>query len=144
MFVVFEGEHLVRFEGKTSDVHRANFHLDFVSERYGLNRNRVFSWHAGIHPGNIYHENARINPMVWCSSCFGNPRLSHFHTCGNEPPGEISWNVLDPTTCVDGVEIWVEGKFNPHTVSGATMILDRSPDIKKLMDHSGREIGLDL
>ncbi len=144
LFVVFEGERLVRFEGKASDVDRANAHLDFVSERYGLDRNRVFSWHAGIHPGNIYHENARINPMVWCSSCFGNPRLLHFHTCGNEPPGEISWNVLDPTISVDGVEIWTEGKFNPHTVPGATTILDRSPDIKELMDHPEREIGLNL
>ncbi|MYJ87079.1 MAG: hypothetical protein F4044_05125 [Rhodobacteraceae bacterium] len=144
LFVMFEGERLLGFEGKASDVDRANSHLDFVSERYGLDRNRVFSWHAGIHPGNVYHENARINPMVWCSTCFGNPRLLHFHTCGNEPPGEISWNVLDPTICVDGVEIWTEGKFNPHTVPGATMILDQNPEIKELMDHPGREIGLDL
>ncbi|MCY4099647.1 MAG: hypothetical protein OXF46_01875, partial [Rhodobacteraceae bacterium] len=30
LFVVFEGERLVRFEGKASDVDRANSHLDFV------------------------------------------------------------------------------------------------------------------
>ena len=104
----------------------------------------MFSWHAGIHPGNIYPENMKENPPVWCSTVFGNPRLLHFHTCGNQPPGEISWNVIDPTIIVDGVEIWSKGKLNLEKLPGANMILDHYPDIKQLFDKPGREIGLDI
>ncbi len=142
LFVFFEGERLLGFEGKPSDVEKANNHYDYVSERFGLDRNRVFSWHAGIHPGNIYTESFKVNPSVWCSTSFGNPRLLHFHTCGNQPPGEIAWNVVDPTISVDGIEIWSNGKFNPQKLPGVNEILDQYPDIKQLIDHPGREIGL--
>lgn len=144
LYVTFEGGRLIGFEGKSSDVEKANNHLDYVAKRYRLDRNRVFSWHAGIHPGNIYPENMKKNPPVWCSTIFGNPRLLHFHTCGNQPPGEISWNVIDPTIIVDGVEIWSKGKLNLQKLPGTNMILDHYPDIKQLFDNPGREIGLDL
>ena len=144
LYVTFEGNRLLGFEGKASDVEKANNHFDYVSKRYGLDRNRVFSWHAGIHPGNIYSENMMANPAVWCSSIFGNPRLLHFHTCGNQPPGEISWNVIDPTIRVDGVEIWSEGNLNLQKLPGANMILNNYQDIKQLFANPGKEIGLDL
>ncbi len=144
LFANFEGDHLIGFDGHPSDVKKAKKHLESISKRYNLNRDRVFSWHAGIHPGNVYPDCAKNNPAVWSSTCFGNPRILHFHTCGNYPPGEISWYVIDQTITVDGIELWKEGKFNPQELPGARELLGIYPDIKHLINNPGTEIGFEV
>ena len=105
LLAVMENGHLTGFEGAPDHVVAANAHYDRVSAKFGIERNFVHSWHAGIHPGCGYTRLARDNYERWGGSNFGNPRILHFHTCGAYAPGEISWNVVDPTILIDGVDL---------------------------------------
>ncbi|MDH5531351.1 MAG: hypothetical protein OEY05_15070, partial [Paracoccaceae bacterium] len=117
-------------------------HYDRVSGMFGIDRNFVHSWHAGIHPGCGYPRNARDNYERWGGSSFGNPRILHFHTCGAYAPGEISWNMLDPTIEVDGVKVWEDGVFHAERLDGGQAVLDTYPCAKKAFGHPDRQIGL--
>ncbi|MFY8099292.1 MAG: hypothetical protein ACOVOA_04960, partial [Allorhizobium sp.] len=113
-----------------------------VSNLFGIDGGFVHSWHAGIHPGCVYPERAEASYERWSGSAFGNPRLLHFHTCGAYAPGEICWNVVDPTIRVDGVAIWENGVININAVRGAPDILAAYPEVGELFDNPAREIGI--
>lgn len=49
------------------------------------------------------------NHERWNGRAFGNPRLPHFHTRGARAPGEIAWNVVDPSIIADGLAAWKDG-----------------------------------
>ena len=51
VFARLENGRLAGFEGSASDIAAANAHYDRVSEHFGIDRNCVHSWHAGMHPG---------------------------------------------------------------------------------------------
>ncbi|AVO36310.1 hypothetical protein [Pukyongiella litopenaei] len=133
---------LTGFQGGAGDVARANAHYDHVAGRYGIDRNFVHSWHAGIHPGCGYPWPARDSYERWSGAAFGNPRILHFHTCGAYAPGEISWNVIDPTIEADGVTLWEAGRFHAERVPGAAAILRRYPCAGALFAQPDRNIGL--
>lgn len=142
VFALLDNGRLVGFEGSAADVLRANAHYDHVSGLCGVDRNIVHSWHAGIHPACAYPTAAMDHLLRWGGSAFGNPRLLHFHTCGANAPGEISWNVLDPTIEFDGVAVWQAGRLFPERVAGGAEILAEFPEAKSVFDAPDRRVGL--
>jgi hypothetical protein len=142
VFALMENGRLTGFEGTAKDVARANAQYDRVSGMFGIDRNFVHSWHAGIHPGCGYPWDMRQNYERWGGAAFGNPRILHFHTCGAYAPGEISWNIIDPTIEVDGVVLWETGVFRADRLPGGPAILARYPCVAALFDAPDRDIGL--
>lgn len=138
----FENGRLTGFTGDAGDVARAEEHYDDIAARFGIDRNTVHSWHAGIHPGCAFPENVERDYRRWSGGAFGNPRILHFHTCGAYAPGEISWNVLDATVEVDGVAVWEGGQLHPERVPGGADILARYPCAAAAFAHPAREVGI--
>lgn len=142
VFAHMKNGRLLDFEGTPADVGRAHAHYDRVAAQFGLDRNYVHSWHAGIHPGCGFPWDLRQNFERWGGSAFGNPRVLHFHTCGAYPPGEISWNVFDPTIALDGVPVWDHGRLHLERVPGGSDILAEHPDLERLFANPDTNIGL--
>jgi hypothetical protein len=134
---------ILRWEGDAAEIARAEAHYAHVAARFGVDGAFVHSWHAGIHPGCGFPGSAHEAYERWSGSAFGNPRLLHFHTCGAYAPGEICWNVVDPTIVVDGALVWDHGRILPDAVPGARALLDASPEIAALFASPERRIGLD-
>lgn len=133
---------LTGFSGAKADVARANGHYDRIAGLFGLDRDFVHSWHAGIHPGCGFPWDLRRNFEHWGSTAFGNPRVLHFHTCGAYAPGEISWNIFDPTIEVDGVKLWENGQFFPERLSGGADVLATYPCAAAAFAAPDRRVGL--
>ncbi|MEM6467687.1 MAG: hypothetical protein AAF679_14470, partial [Pseudomonadota bacterium] len=129
------------FEGTPGDVARAEAQYDRVSDLFGIDRNAVHSWHAGLHPGCGFAWDVRVATELWGGAAFGNPRILHFHTCGAYAPGEISWNVVDPSILVDGLPVWERGRFHPERLSKGAVILAEYPCARAAFDHPDRRIG---
>lgn len=142
LFAHLDAGRLTRFEGAARDVTRADAHYDHVAARYGLDRNAVHSWHAGIHPGCGFPWQMADHIERWGGTAFGNPRIAHFHTCGAEAPGEISWNIIDPTITLDGVAVWQDGTFHADRLPGGAEVLAAYPDIAAMFARPDRAIGL--
>ena len=132
---------LTGFEGSSDDVVRAEAHYDYVAKLFGIDRTFVHSWHAGIHPGCGYPWNLRDNYERWGGAAFGNPRILHFHTCGAEAPGEISWNVIDPTVVIDGITYWDKGVFHAERLPNGPDILAKYPCTAAVFNQPDRDIG---
>lgn len=140
--VTFEAGRITQFRGNAAAVRAAEQHYRKVADRLGIDRDFVHSWHAGIHPGCAISGAASDSYERWSGAAFGNPRLLHFHTCGAYAPGEISWNVIDPTIMIDGIPVWQDGVLRPQLVPGGEEILAQHPDIATLFDAPNRNIGL--
>lgn len=142
VFAHLHNGRLTGFEGDPIDAARAEAHYDRVSGQFGIDRNFVHSWHAGIHPGCGYPWNMRDNYERWGGTAFGNPRILHFHTCGAYAPGEISWNVFDPTITIDGTTYWEGGVFHADRLPDGSEILKRYPCAAGLFVSPDMDIGL--
>jgi hypothetical protein len=142
LFIHFENQRITRFEGSAQDIAAADAHYQFVARKFDIDRDNIHSWHVGIHPGCAYLQPAGDSYERWSGGAFGNPRLLHFHTCGNYPPGEISWNIVDPTVRIDGVEVWQNGRLFPDRIAGGAKILARYPCVAALFDHPAQDIGV--
>lgn len=142
IFAEIGGGRLVDWQGPSDVVASARAHYDHVADLFGIDRDAVHSWHAGMHPGCAYGQAAADNVERWSGGAFGNPRLLHFHTCGAYAPGEICWNVVDPTIAVDGRIIWERGRIMTDRVPEVRDILSRYPDVARLFETPSREIGL--
>lgn len=117
-------------------------HVEGLAARYGLDGDFVHSWHAGIHPGCHYDGRAEDNPSRWTGSAFGNPRLMHVHNCGAYAPGEVCWNVLDPTIALDGIALWQQGRLHPDRIPGGGAVLDACPELAALFDNPDLSVGI--
>jgi hypothetical protein len=133
---------LTGFDGTRADVARAEAQYDRVARTFNIDRNAVHSWHAGIHPGCGYYWDIHENFERWGGAAFGNPRILHFHTCGAYAPGEISWNVIDPTIEVDGVTLWDRGVLRAERLPNGPEILAQYPCAAALFEAPDPEIGL--
>lgn len=142
VFAVVEGHRLVDWDGPEDTVSRVRAHYADVSSRFGIDRDFVHSWHAGIHPGCAYAGDAFDNLERWSGSAFGNPRLLHFHTCGAYAPGEICWNIVDATVVIDDVAIWENGRFYPERFPEGRDLLAGNTELAALFENPRREIGL--
>ena len=138
----FNHGQITGFTGDSDAVEAANAHYNSISRKFGIDRDFIHSWHIGIHPGCSYQGHASDNFERWSGAAFGNPRLLHFHTCGAYAPGEISWNVLDPTVVVDGKIIWAHGTLNPDAVPGGTDIMRQYPSAREAFEAPSRDVGL--
>ncbi|MEM7317512.1 MAG: hypothetical protein AAF408_00670 [Pseudomonadota bacterium] len=141
VFAVLEQGRLRRFDGRPADVARAEAQYDRVASLFGIDREFVHSWHAGIHPGCGYPWDMRDNYERWGGAAFGNPRILHFHTCGAYAPGEISWNVFDPTIAIDGITFWEKGVFHASRLPQGPEILARFPCAAALFENPDDNIG---
>ncbi|WP_166417832.1 hypothetical protein [Cochlodiniinecator piscidefendens] len=141
VFALLSKGRLTGFDGSPSDVEKAEQHYDYVSNLFNIDRNFVHSWHAGIHPGCGYPWDMRENYERWGGAAFGNPRILHFHTCGAYAPGEISWNVVDPTIVVDGITLWENGVFYADRVVGGSAVLADYSCAADLFADPDKDIG---
>ncbi len=141
-FVEVKDGRITEFSGDHDQIGSIRQHYDMVADKFGIDRDIVHSWHAGIHPGNSYLDSAATNPDRWSNSVFTNPRFLHFHTCGNYAPAEICWMVLDHTICVDGKSLWENGHLNPEIFSRTNMCLEQWPELVTLFAHPSQEVGL--
>ncbi len=144
LFACFDAGRLSHFEGRPDDVALATAHYLDIAGRFGLDAGAVHSWHAGIHPGCAHPLPVHSDYLKWSGAAFGNPRVLHFHTCGAEPPGEISWNIIDPTIRIDGVAVWQNGRLDPTLVPGGADILARFPCVAASFASPSLDIGVDM
>lgn len=142
VFACIKDNQIVSFEGDDDDVTRVEDHYQNVSSQLAIDPWHVDSWHAGIHPGCSFVTDAQTDMMRWAGSAFGNPRILHFHTCGQYAPGEICWNILDPTVTIDGVALWEDGTLHPERLAEGISVLARHPQLAELFANPVREIGL--
>ncbi len=142
VFACFENNEITRFEGDPQEVDRINKHYYHVSDCLKIEPWVVDSWHAGIHPACQFRHHAQDDILRWSSTAFGNPRILHFHTCGNYAPGEISWNVLDPTIYIDDVPVWESGQLYPERLPNGASLFDHHPNLAALYQNPYREVGL--
>lgn len=111
-FAHIENGRIRDLEGDAAEVAAIRRHYAMVSERFGIDADRVHSWHAGIHSGCRFDGRPADNPDLWSNSVFGHPGYLHFHTCGDYPPGEISWMVAEPTIVADDEVLWSDGRLH--------------------------------
>ncbi len=143
IFAVVEDNRIIRFEGDPVEIARVETHYEHVAGRFGIDPWYVHSWHAGIHPGCGYATSLRQEIERWSGCAFGNPRLLHFHTCGNTAPGEISWNIVDPTVYLDGIAIWDNGRLHPERLPGGEVLMAAHPKLRENFDNPRFDIGMD-
>jgi hypothetical protein len=142
VFAKIENGRIVDFDGSRSEVKKVREHYDRVAERFGIDRDVIHSWHAGIHPQNGYFGRAIDNLARWSGSGFGNPRYLHFHTCGDYAPGEICISTFDPTVSVDGVDLWRNGNLLFAETPAALGLMAQYPGMQELFERPVREYGL--
>lgn len=138
--VQFDGHRITGFSG--ADAPAAQAHYARVAALLNLDAGFIHSWHAGIHPGCGYDREAAEDTARWGCGAFGNPRVLHFHSCGAEPPGEISLNVIDPTIALDGVPVWQDGRLHPDRVAGGAEVLHSFPCLAAAFAAPARAVGL--
>ena len=124
----------IRGAGDGVDVVRN--HYDWVSRKLRINRDRVHSWHAGINPQTAFASPADEDPVRWGGISFGSPRYLHFHTCGDVPPGEITWSLFNPSVWIDGEQYWRDGDFVWLQRADNRQLIARYPGAKCLLDAS--------
>ncbi|CAN1495820.1 hypothetical protein MCEMSEM23_00335 [Rhabdaerophilaceae bacterium] len=143
LFARISNGRILGWQGPEDLVQAARSHYAHVAGLFGVDGDVVHSWHAGIHPGCSFPERACESYERWSGMAFGNPRLLHFHTCGDYAPGEICWNVVDPTIHVDGIPIWREGRILIENIPGAVLVLDEFPALRTLFDNPSPHMGLE-
>lgn len=137
-----ENGRILGFDGLEQDVAAARAHYLHVADMFGIDPWVIHSWHGGIHPGCRFAEPAGLCLERWSGGAFGNPRLLHFHSCGDFPPGEICLNIVDPTVSVAGLKLWENGRLNLERVTGGGAFLETHPDITDLCASPETDIGL--
>lgn len=142
VFACLENNRITHFEGDDNEVKRVESHYRHVATQLDVEPWYVDSWHAGIHPGCHFEADAQADILRWSGTAFGNPRILHFHTCGEYAPGEISWNLLDPTVVLDDVVLWEEGSLHVERLAEGVEILDRHPNLARLFKQPELNIGL--
>ncbi|SLN42252.1 hypothetical protein ROA7450_02055 [Roseovarius albus] len=105
-----ENGHSTDIQGNGPDVEAFRAHARMVAEKFGLDETLIHSWHHGLNPGTGYFAAAKDDPVRWNGMIFGSPRHLHFHTCGDYPPGEINWHIIDPTVRFDDEAFLTDGE----------------------------------
>jgi len=111
VFAEVEGGRIRGFGGHRPTARRAAAHYDFVAAKFGIDRDVVHSWHAGINPHTFFSRPAETDLERWAGVAFGSPRYLHFHTCGDYAPGEICWSLFDCSVWFDDELVWDRGRF---------------------------------
>ena len=133
---------ILNLSGDYDCVEKIKKHYVEIGKNFKIRNDNVHSYHAGIHPGCAYIDNASDNPDRWANTIFTNPRVLHFHTCGDYSPGEICWMVIDPTIKFDKKALWLDGVLRVTDFDETNQTLQKWPELKKLFEHPSRDIGL--
>ncbi|MGI9500893.1 MAG: hypothetical protein ACR2P3_12715 [Geminicoccaceae bacterium] len=141
-FALIERGQIVGFEGPKEIVEKVRRHHQTVGDLFSIDPFAVHSWHAGIHPHTFYPLPASHNLARWSALAFGSPRFLHFHVCGDTPPGEISWTVIDPSVAIDGDLAWDRGHLALLETNAAQSILTRHASCRTKFTHLLPEIGV--
>ena len=131
-----------QFEGNINNIKAIQEHYKMVSEKFSIQDNNVHSFHAGIHPGCAYLSDARENPDLWANTVFTNPRVLHFHTCGDYSPGEICWMIIDPTVSIDNKNLWEQGRLRVNDFVTTRACLKKWPELIPMFDNPSLQIGI--
>ncbi len=142
VLVEVKNNRIVNFNGDHKTVAKVKKHYKHVANLFNIDPWYVHSWHAGMHPACTFNTDAYSDILRWAGSAFGNPRILHFHTCGQFAPGEISWNIIDPTITLDGVKVWEDGLLHPERLQQGKAILQKHPKLHKLYSEPQRNIGI--
>lgn len=142
VFSEVENGRIVGFHGHPECVQAIELHYKQVSEKLGIDKDFIHSWHAGIHPACSYADKVEDDPDRWSNNIFGSPRFVHFHTCGDYPPGEICWMVLDPTIIIDGKPLWQNGHLMLENFDETAAVLNHWPELKELVSAPDLPIGI--
>ena len=130
------------FKGNLKIINKIQQHYKMVSEKFSIQGNNVHSFHAGIHPGCTYRSDARENPDRWANTVFTNPRVLHFHTCGNYSPGEICWMIIDPTVSIDNKNLWEKGRLCVNNFASTRICIENWPELKPMFANPSQDIGI--
>lgn len=130
------------YDGAPDDVAKLRTHYDMIENTFGIDPGTVHSWHAGLHPGNACRHRVEEDADRWSNNVFNNPRFLHLHTCGDYPPGEVAWMVLDPTISVDGKPLWMAGGLLPWDFPALQECLETWPELKPLYENPTQQIGV--
>jgi hypothetical protein len=130
------------FKGNVNTIKKIEQHYEMVSKKFNIQGNNVHSFHAGIHPGCAYKADARENPDLWANTVFTNPRVLHFHTCGNYSPGEICWMIIDPTVSIDNKNLWEKGCLCVNDFASMRICLENWPELKPMFQNPSQDIGV--
>ena len=141
-FAEIENGRIVKFTGNAAQNEKIKQHYSLVASQFGIDRDIVHSWHAGIHPASFCNANASANADLWSNTIFTSPRFVHFHTCGDYAPAEIAWMVLDPTIRLDGKALWSRGRLDPEVLSLTKRSLEQWPELHALFSKPSQKIGL--
>lgn len=133
---------ITQFDGSPDDVANVQAHYAAVEKVLNVNPTTVHSWHAGLHPANACRHRIAEDADRWSNNVFNNPRFLHLHTCGDHPPGEIAWMVLDPIVAVDGKPLWQAGALLPWDFAPLRDCLTEWPELAPLYSNPTQEIGL--
>ncbi len=121
-----------RFDGPPRLVESIEQHYQRVARLFDLEPFVIHSWHAGIHPGATCSISEDQNPDLWGNTVFNHPRYLHFHSCGVNAPGEISWMLRDHRVKIDGQPLWDAGRMRLQDFPQARQCLESWPELKKL------------
>jgi len=143
VIAVVEDGRVVDFKGEVRSVGAVRQHYRTISSRFGIDRDCVHSWHAGMHPGCSYDGRLEDDPDRWSNNVFMHPRFLHFHTCGDYAPGEICWMILDPTIAADGNPLWDNGKLMFENFKETSAVVKSWPELHDLMSAPSTAIGVD-
>ncbi len=105
-----EQSRIVDFEGDANTVASVKTQYHRVGELAGGDPFVVNSWHTGIYPKTFYSRPIDDDVQRWSDLAFGNPRYTHFHTCGDNP-GNIATAMFDATISFDNQVFWEAGRF---------------------------------
>ncbi|MCP4070308.1 MAG: hypothetical protein GY742_01040 [Hyphomicrobiales bacterium] len=141
-FVDVNDGRITGFSGEVDQIASIEAHYNMVATKFGIDRNIVHSWHAGIHPGCSYPASAARDPDRCSNTVFTNPRFLHLHTCGNYAPAEIFWMILDPTISMDGIKLWGNGRLELERFSQTSACLEKWTELKPLSENSSHDTGL--
>ena len=127
--------------GNPEDVNKIREHYKMVAKKFNITSNNVLSFHAGIHPGCKYLADANDNPDHWANTVFTNPRILHFHTCGNYA-GEVSWQIIDHTLTVNNRNLWQDGRLCVSDFEQTRQCLNNWPILQTMFSNPAQNIGL--
>ena len=114
---------MVDFEGDAESIAELRRFVEKIGALTGKDGYVVNSWHAGTNPRCFAHVTPEEDLEAWMYMAHGNPRVVHFHSIGEPPPGEMSIPLVDPTIKYGDKTFWENGKL---------LILD-DPEIRELV-----------
>ena len=131
-FAIVEQGRILRFEGHEEVVEAIDQHYQNIGRQFDIDPYVVHSWHAGLHPGSTTNLIESDDPDLWSNTVFNHPAYLHFHTCGDYPPGEISWMLKNHRVLLDGIEIWADGMLKPENFKATRRCLEEFPELLPL------------